>query len=65
MSLAAIAKHVSVLERAGLVAKRASGKERVVRLVPATLRQAERHLSEYGRPCSALDASAIRGSNGR
>lgn len=47
MSLAAIAKHVSVLERAGLVSKRASGKERVVSLVPDTLRAAGRHLSEY------------------
>ena len=47
VSLAAIAKHVSVLERAGLVAKERSGKEKIVRLVPETLRTAENHLSEY------------------
>jgi DNA-binding transcriptional ArsR family regulator len=47
VSLAAIAKHVSVLERAGLIQKERSGKEKVVRLVPETLRAAEDHLSEY------------------
>lgn len=47
MSLAAIAKHIGVLERAGLVTKERSGKERVVRIVPATLKAAETHLSEY------------------
>jgi DNA-binding transcriptional ArsR family regulator len=47
VSLAAIAKHVSVLERAGLVVKKRTGKEKVVRLVPATLKAAENHLSEY------------------
>jgi DNA-binding transcriptional ArsR family regulator len=47
MSLAAIAKHVGVLERAGLVTKERTGKEKVVRVVPATLKAAEEHLSEY------------------
>lgn len=47
MSLAAIAKHVSVLERAGLVTKERSGKEKVVRVVPATIKAAEAHLGEY------------------
>jgi DNA-binding transcriptional ArsR family regulator len=47
MSLAAIAKHVGVLEKAGLVSKERAGKEKVVRLVPATLKVAENHLSEY------------------
>jgi DNA-binding transcriptional ArsR family regulator len=47
MSLAAIAKHVNVLERAGLVTKERSGKEKVVRVVPDTFRAAEKHLSEY------------------
>jgi DNA-binding transcriptional ArsR family regulator len=47
MSLAAIAKHIGVLERASLVAKERSGKEKVVRIVPATLKAAEEHLSEY------------------
>ncbi len=47
MSLAAIAKHIGVLERAGLVTKERSGKERVVRVVPAALKAAEQHLGEY------------------
>ena len=47
MSLAAIAKHVNVLEQAGLVTKERSGKEKVVRIVPATFKAAEEHLSEY------------------
>ena len=49
MSLAAIAKHISVLERAGLVAKERSGKEKVVRAVPQAIQAAEAHLSEYER----------------
>lgn len=47
MSLAAIAKHIGVLERAGLVTKERTGKEKVVRVVPATVKAAEAHLSEY------------------
>jgi DNA-binding transcriptional ArsR family regulator len=47
MTLAAIAKHVSVLERAGFVIKERSGKEKLARIVPATFRAAETHLSEY------------------
>jgi DNA-binding transcriptional ArsR family regulator len=47
MSLAAIAKHINVLEKAGLVTKERSGKEKRVRIVPATLKAAEEHLSEY------------------
>jgi len=47
MSLAAIAKHVTVLEKAGLVTKERAGKEKVVRLVPATIRAAGDYLSEY------------------
>ena len=47
VSLAAIAKHVSVLERAGLVIKERVGKEKVVRVVPAAIKAAENHLSEY------------------
>ena len=49
VSLAAIAKHVGVLEKAGLVTKERAGKEKVVRLVPAALKAAENHLSEYER----------------
>lgn len=53
MSLAAIAKHVSVLEKAGLVTKRRSGKEKVVRITPRTLKIAAAHLSEYEKVWSA------------
>jgi DNA-binding transcriptional ArsR family regulator len=49
MSLAAIAKHVGVHERAGLVAKQRAGKEKRVRIVPTTIRIAEDHLSDYER----------------
>lgn len=47
MSLAAIAKHVSVLEKAGLVTKRRRGKEKVVRIAPRTIKVAAAHLTEY------------------
>lgn len=47
MSLAAVAKHVSVLEKAGLVTKRRSGKEKVISLEPKTLQAAAAQLSEY------------------
>ncbi len=47
MSLAAIAKHISVLEKAGLVAKRRTGKEKVVHITPNAIRVAAAHLSEY------------------
>ena len=53
MSLAAIAKHIGVLEKAGLVTKHRSGKEKVVRIAPNTIRTAEAHLSEYERLWSA------------
>jgi DNA-binding transcriptional ArsR family regulator len=53
MSLAAIAKHVSVLEKAGLVTKRQSGKEKLVKITPQTLQIATAHLSEYEQLWSA------------
>jgi DNA-binding transcriptional ArsR family regulator len=53
LTLAAIAKHVSVLERAGFVTKERNGKERLARIVPATIRAAETHLSEYEKLWSA------------
>lgn len=53
MSLAAIAKHVSVLEKAGLITKRRSGKEKVVQIQPTTLKVAAEYLSEYEKVWSA------------
>jgi len=47
VSLAAIAKHVNVLERAGLVTKQRTGKEKIVKIVPDTIKAAEAHLSQY------------------
>jgi DNA-binding transcriptional ArsR family regulator len=47
MSLAAVAKHISVLEKAGLITKRRSGKEKVIHVEPKTIEVAAAHLSEY------------------
>jgi DNA-binding MarR family transcriptional regulator len=47
MSFAAVAKHVSVLEKAGLVTKSRSGKEKVIHLEPKNIKVAEAHLSQY------------------
>lgn len=46
MSFAAVQKHVAVLERAGLVTKRAAGRERLVRGNPEALGRADRVLEE-------------------
>jgi DNA-binding transcriptional ArsR family regulator len=47
MSFAAVQKHVAVLERAALVTKRASGRERLVRGNVAAVRVAVQLLDEY------------------
>lgn len=47
MSLAAIAKHISILEKAGLVTKHRIGKEKIVNAVPEVIEVAAQHLSEY------------------
>ena len=49
MSLAAAAKHVTVLERAGLIAKSAQGRRHVCRLDPAALASADAWLRFYER----------------
>jgi DNA-binding transcriptional ArsR family regulator len=46
MSFAAVQKHVAVLERAGLVAKRRSGREQLVRGEVGTLRRASQLLDQ-------------------
>ncbi|PHM10011.1 ArsR/SmtB family transcription factor [Nostoc sp. 'Peltigera malacea cyanobiont' DB3992] len=53
MSLAAIAKHISVLEKAGLITKRRSGKEKVIQIQPKTLKVAAVYLGEYEKIWSA------------
>lgn len=47
MSFAAVQKHVAVLEGAGLVTKRARGRERIVRGNPEAIRRAQRLLDRY------------------
>ena len=47
LTLAAVAKHFSVLERAGLVLTEKRGKERFARLAPTGLRDATQWLSYY------------------
>lgn len=47
MSFAAVQKHVSVLEAAGLVHKNPHGRERLVRGDPDTLRKAQALLDQY------------------
>ncbi|MBO9578462.1 MAG: winged helix-turn-helix transcriptional regulator [Microbacteriaceae bacterium] len=47
MSFPAVHKHVAVLERAGLVTKHPSGRERIVRAAPETIRRAQHLLARY------------------
>lgn len=47
MSFAAVQKHVSVLEGAGLVTKRRNGRERLVRANPETIARAQDLLGRY------------------
>jgi len=47
MSFAAVQKHIAVLERAGLVTKRRTGRRKVVSTNPAGLATARRLLDEY------------------
>ncbi len=47
VSFAAVQKHVAVLEAAHLVAKRAEGRERLVRADPSTIARARQLLADY------------------
>ncbi len=47
ISLTAVQKHVAVLERAGLIGKRRSGREQIVVANQATLRQAATLLESF------------------
>lgn len=47
MSFAAVQKHVAVLEAAGLIVKRAEGRERLVRADPAMIARARALLAAY------------------
>ena len=47
MSFAAVQKHIGVLEAAGLVVKRAEGRERLVRADPTMIARAHALLAQY------------------
>jgi DNA-binding transcriptional ArsR family regulator len=47
ISFAAIAKHLTVLERARLVSKRKDGKKQIVSLAPDALKTADEYLEQY------------------
>jgi len=57
MSFAAVQKHVAVLERAGLVHKRARGRERVVTGDPETIRRASELLEAFEQLWRHRDAA--------
>ena len=60
LSLAAVSKHLGVLERAGLITREARGRERVCRINPAAMKDARDWLEFHDRFWSgrldALDA---------
>lgn len=49
MSFAAIAKHITVLEKAQLITKARRGKEQIISMTPQTVQLAEEHIAEYSR----------------
>ncbi len=57
ISLAAVSKHLKVLERAKLIYKRKEGKQQIVSLSPAALKDASEYLQHYEKLWNArLDA---------
>jgi DNA-binding transcriptional ArsR family regulator len=49
LSLNSVSKHVTVLERAGMVHRRVAGREHFIKVVPAQLAEAERWLQHHRR----------------
>lgn len=47
ISFAAVARHISVLEKARLVIKQRRGKEQIVSIAPQTLQDASKYLAQY------------------
>jgi DNA-binding transcriptional ArsR family regulator len=47
LTFAAVAKHLAVLEKAGLITKRRRGKEQVVNISPNALFEADAYLQNY------------------
>jgi DNA-binding transcriptional ArsR family regulator len=60
LSFAGVAKHLTVLERAGLVSKTKRGKEQIVTINPKALAAADRYIESYRevweKRLDALDA---------
>jgi DNA-binding transcriptional ArsR family regulator len=48
LTFAGIAKHLKVLEQAGLVKKRRAGKQQMVQIAPKTIAAARSYLDQYG-----------------
>lgn len=49
MTFAGIAKHVHILEQAGLVHKRKEGREQMISANPKTIALSQKHLKKYQR----------------
>jgi DNA-binding transcriptional ArsR family regulator len=49
LTFAGIAKHLTVLEQAGLVKKRRAGKQQMVQIVPKTIAAARSYLDQYAK----------------
>lgn len=49
MSLAAISKHLKILEEAHLISKKRRGKEQIVKISPPAFEDAMKHLKDYER----------------
>jgi DNA-binding transcriptional ArsR family regulator len=49
LSLAAVSKHLKILERARLVRKRRQGKQQLVQASPLAFKDAEQYLQQYGQ----------------
>lgn len=49
MSIPAVSKHISILERAKFIRKRPQGKRQMVRIIPRSYRLAIDYLSQYER----------------
>ncbi|HEY1645223.1 MAG TPA: metalloregulator ArsR/SmtB family transcription factor [Candidatus Saccharimonadales bacterium] len=54
-SFAGIAKHLQVLQRAGLISKTRQGKEQIITVAPLALSTANKYLESYSQRLDSLD----------